>query len=373
MAKHKQFPEKERVGGLVFAIFMVLYAIVFIAAASLILNWFWGCMEGYELSRPKVTIRNYMDQLTDEHILQCAAPLIDQIDHNIQSEEECRATVLAVLEKDLSYAKKTSECTDTRQVYVLRCGSQVIGSFTIVAGAADEYGFSPWTVAEESFDFSFLLGTPVNVTAPENYPVYVNGVRLSSAYITDEESIPYDVFEEFYDDYTLPSFKKVTYEAGPFLGQFEMTVTDPEGNPFTLDENTDLNAFVDNCTETEQKNLTAFVEKFIHRYVVFTGCANDARFTNYYSLCELIVLGSDFDSRLKNALDGLQFAQSRGDRVDSITIHHMVNIGNGQYLVDLTYLVSTTGLEGVVQTTNNVKLIITQTATGPKTEVLISY
>lgn len=375
MAKFlKQAPvKKQKTGNLGFAIGLVVYAIVFIAAAAIFLNWFWGFIEGYELSRPKVTIQNYMDSLTDEHILSYADDLIAQIDHNIQSEEACKEVILDVLSDDITYARKSSECTDTKQLFMLRCGTQVIGSFTIEAGEADEYGFAPWNVTGEEFDFSFLLGTSVSVTAPENYPVYVNGVALDSSYITVEETVPYGVFEEFYDDFDLPKFKKVTYEAGPFLGQFEMSVTDPDGLPYTLDENTDLDAFVDNCTEAEIKELREFTEEFIRRYVIFTGCANDARFDNYANLVKLIVVGSDLDDRLKNALDGLQFAQSRGDKIAAITIHHFVNIGNGKYLVDLNYLVDTTGLAGVVQTSNNLKLIITETENGLKTESLVSY
>ena len=107
--------------------------------------------------------------------------------------------------------------------------------------------------------------------------------------------------------------------------------------------------------------------------MVFTGCANDDRYDNYYDLAKLIVLGSDLDKRLKDALDGLQYAQSKGDQIDTITIHHFIDLGDGKYLVDLNYLVNTTGLAGVVQTSNNLKLVITKTATGLKTEALYSY
>ncbi len=375
MAKHDRSTAvpKQKNGGLVFAICMVVYAIVFIAAAAIFLNWFWGFIEGYEFSRPKNTVRDYMAQLTDEHICASADELIAGIDHNIQSEEQCRAAVMKVLEQDVTYARKSSECTDTKQVYMLRCGAQVIGSFTITAGEADEYGFTPWTVTQESFDFSFLLGTSVSVTAPENYPVYINGVKLDSSYVTGEETIPYPVFKEFYKDYELPKFKKLTYEAGPFLGQFEFSVTDTGGQPFTLDENTNLDLFVNNCTTEEIQALDGFLDDFLYYYVQFTGCANDAAYSNYLNLANYIVLGSDFDSRLKSAMDGLQFAQSRGDKIAEVTKHNYIRITEDKYLVDLTYLVDTTGFAGVVQTSNNVKLVIVKTNFGLKTEAVITY
>ncbi len=352
---------------------LLIYTVVFVAAAAIFLNWFWGFIEGYELSRPQIAIDRYMEQLTPEQIADSSGELIAQIDHNIQSEEACKAAILDAMSGGITYARKSSECTDNKQVYVLRCGTQVIGSFTMVTGEADSYGFTPWDVTSQTFDFSFLLGDSVSVEAPEGYPVVINGVTLDSSYVTKTESVPYELFEEFYKKYELPEFKKLTYEAGPFLGQFEMQVTDPEGNPFVLDENTDINSFADNCTGEEVNELTEFANTFIEWYVIFTGCANDTAYANYLNLSRYIVPGSDLDERLKGALDGLQYAQSRGDTVAGITVHHFVNMGNDQYLVDLTYLVDTTGLAGVVQTTTNAKLVINRTKHGLKVESILTY
>ena len=375
MAKFLQeTPKKEKHGNLTFAIVMVVYAIVFVAAAALFLNWFWGFIDGYERSQTKVTIRSYMDQLTTDHILDTTTDLIAQVDHNLQSEEECRQLILDILSSEITYARKSSECTETKQVYILRCGTQVIGSFTISAGEPDEFGFAPWQVTNESFDFSFLLGQPMSITVPEGYRVHLNGNLLDDAYITGRENLPFPVLDELRRDYdALPEFTWLTYGVGPLLGEYELTATDPEGTPFVNDGTLDLDTFADNCTDQEVAELRKFSEEFIRRYVVFTGCANDDRYDNYYDLAKLIVLGSDLDKRLKDALDGLQYAQSKGDQIDTITIHHFIDLGDGKYLVDLNYLVNTTGLAGVVQTSNNLKLVITKTATGLKTEALYSY
>ena len=249
----------------------------------------------------------------------------------------------------------------------------MIGSFTITASQPDEYGFTPWQFAEDSFDMSFLLGQSVSATAPEGYPVYVNGVQLGSSYVTDQQTIPYAVFEEYYDDFELPSFTKVTYKAGPFLGDFPMEVKDLQGNPYVFDENVDINSFVDNCTEAEIQKLDTFINEFIDRYVVFTGSANKTRYDNYDRLVVYMVPDSMLATRMRDAIEGLHFAQSQGDKIVSITANHLVNIGDGRYLCDVTYLVDTTGREGVVQTTNNVKIIVVETTDGLKAESMTSY
>ena len=50
-----------------------------------------------------------------------------------------------------------------------------------------------------------------------------------------------------------------------------------------------------------------------------------------------------------------------------------MNLGGGNYFADLTYVVDTTGQKGVVQTTNNLKLIISRTDDGLKAADIASY
>lgn len=360
-------------GGKKLALAMGIYAVLFLILAAIGLSWFWGFIEAYEASRPKVAIDSYMNQVTKAYICDKSGDLIAQVDHNLQSEEDCRAYILDFLSGEITYAKKSSECTDTKQVYVLRTAGKVIGSFTMTTTGADEYGFTPWTVTEDSFDLSFLLGTSASIVAPKDYPVYANGVLLSGDYVTESEEIPFDVFEEFYGNYDLPVFTKLTYEAGPILGEVHLSVTDPDGASFTLDDNTDLNAFVDNCTQQEIDDIDGFTTEFIKRYVIFSGSVNDSRYANYDSLSQMMVKDSSFARRMWEAIEGLHYAQSQGDTITDIQIHHYVNMGDNRYLCDVTYLVDTKGWEGVVTTTNNAKIIILVTESGMKAETMISY
>lgn len=370
--KKKQQRKKRSLGWFIFG--MVLYAAVFLGAVGYGLKYLWIYLEAYENSRPYHAIDAYMEQLTKEYISQCAEDMIAQVDHNLQSEEECMQVVMDAIEGEITYARKASECTDTKQVYVVRCGELVVGSFAIEAGEADQYGFTPWSPTEDRYDLSHLLNeTIITATAPAGYPVYVNGVQLDESYIVREETTPYDVFEEFYDDYDLPSFTVVTYEAGPFMSEFQMEVTDPDGNPYVYDENLDINSLVDNCTEDEIDALDEFINEYIKRYVVFTGSANRSENSNYANLVELMVPTSTLSQRMKDAIDGLHWAQSKGDQIESITVNHYVNIGDNRYLCDVTYIVDTTGLEGVVQTTNNVKIIIVENDGTFLAEAMTSY
>lgn len=351
---------------------MVAYGIVFLAAVALLLTWLWGCMEAYEKTRPAVVRDNYLSLLTKEHICDLAAETYDAIDHRIQTVEECRAYILGDLSGEITCAKKSAESTQTQQVYALRCNGKNIGTFVMTAGSQDSYGFTSWQIDREQVDMSSLLGEKAVVRVPEGYTVMANGVTLDQSYITETEEVPYTVFSEFYENYDLPMLKMLTYEVEPVFGEITLEIRNLQGEEAVLGEDSAY-SFPDNCTQQQEEQLQTFVEEFLRRYVIFSGCANDARVSNYINVVAMVVDGSRLQTRMRDAIDGLQFAQSNGDKIASIDIHQMIDLGEGKYLCDVTYLVDTTGHKGVVQTSNNVKIIVTQTDSGLKAEAMTSY
>ena len=116
-----------------FAKGMLIYALVFLLITAVGLAFFWDYMKAYEASRPKTAVNAYMAHLTEEHICDLSQELIGQIDKNIQSEAQTRTYIMDAVDS-ISHAKKSKESTLSRQVYVLRSGSAVIGQFSIVQG-----------------------------------------------------------------------------------------------------------------------------------------------------------------------------------------------------------------------------------------------
>ena len=348
--------------GIGFPLFLAVYAVLFLGLTAFGLNWLWGCMEAYEASRPYLAIDSYMAKVDKEYILERNPELLTAVDPAIQSEEECRKIILNSLKGEIGYARKASACTEDRQVFVVRCGKQVVGSFSIVTTAADQYGFKPWTFEEESYDLSYLMGTEtVTISAPEGYPVYVNGVLLDESYIIETTSEEFAAYGDYYKKYDLPLFVMHTYEVGPFLGEtIQPEVYDLEGQSFVYDETFDPNVLLPQLDSALQLELESFGEDFLEVYVIFAGCANDAREINYKRVMEYVVKDSNLAQRMFDALEGYQFAQSMGDKVAGIDIHHLLPLEEGKYLCDVTYMVDTTGHEGVVQTTTNCRIIIVE-------------
>ena len=354
-----------------FPLFMLLYAVVFLIAVAFGLQYFWGYMDAYEKSRPNHTLDTYTQQLSPEYICDASVGLIASIDHNVQSEESCRQVILDALQERLTCIKKPSECTEDKLVYVILCGTRVVGSMTMEAVGEPFMGFSTWAITGDSFDLSYLLTPAKSVTVPHDYQVWSGENLLTGAYIT-EDQIPYDDISEFYGQgYTLPYM--VTYEAGPFLGEVELTVTDPEGTPAVFDETTDMNAYIDNCTVSQKEELDSALHNFVYSYVDFISRKNNDSDGNYRKLSQYIVPKSDLQSRIIQAMKGLMWVTDRNASVESMDVNHYVDLGGGRYLCDITYTVNTRDISGSIQAVSGLKIIFLETDSGLKAESMLTY
>ncbi len=348
---------------------MLLYAVIFFIALGVGLRYFWDFIAAYEASRTENVIDAYVAQLTAEDIADGCDGLIAQVDRNLQTEEECRNVILNSLEDTITYAKKSSESTDTRMVYALRCGSKLVGQISLNAVEVDEFGFSRWEAGEAEFDLSFLLVEGISVTVPEDFGVLVNGKLLGEEYIVTRD-VHYEALETFYGDYQLPTM--VTYETGWSLGTVSLETVNAAGEPVVIDETTDYSTFLDNCSQADRDRLVKFSDAFLARYVAFTGTDRKYSENNYVKLLPYVVLGSDLHQRMAMALDGLGWAQSNGNTLVSIEYHAFTVTGEGKYICDATYVVDTNGREGVVRTTNHVKFVIVQLPGELRVETLTS-
>lgn len=353
-----------------FVIFMVLYIAAFCGAAYFGLTKLWDFMEAYEVSRPQKPVQAYMNQLTPEHICDLSGDVIAQIDHNIQSEEECRKILMEAVSGPISYARNIKESTDEKTVYMLLCGGKTIGSFTTTAQAADEYGLSIWEVTEEEFDLSYLIGEPMTVSAPSNYTVLINGQALSSDYLTGEKEL-YPLLDPYYEDYPELPYS-VSYTAGPFLGELGCTVTDPEGNAVTIDDDTDWNLFACTCTADETAQINDLLQKFVENYVAYTA-SKETRYARYHDAVVYALPGSNLAVRMRYALDGLKYNRIRSAELQAITVHYLVPLDDTHYLCDITYETLVDKGEGKYNEINNVRLGVVKTDDGLKVESMTNY
>ncbi len=354
--------------GLKLTIAMSVYALVFVCVAYFGFSWFWDYIEAYENSRPSHTIESYMAQLDAQDVIDGSQDLIGSIDHNIQSEDACREVITKAVSGGISYARKLNECTDTSTVYMLLSGGKTIGKVTLTAQAADEFGFTPWVVTGDSFDMSFLIGQGTSVTVPHNFSVYVNGTALSGDYIT-ETGLQYALLKDHYDTYELPYM--VTYEVAPILGDLEVSITDPQGDPVTEEIWADEATFLSTCTQEQLDGLHAFSKDFILAYVNYTTNSNGSRHENYAKIKPYLVPDSPLYRRIEKALDGLAWVTNRYAELISVELDQCIPTLDGRFICDITYRAKAIDITyDKVEHTYTVQLILTQTETGYLAEAM---
>lgn len=349
---------------------MLIYAVVFLLLGTAGLAVLWKYMEAYEQSRPKHTVSAYVDSLTPDVICGGAEAFLSTLDTGVQSREESLQVIRASLTETLKAEKDAPKSDESEQYYHLYCGRQRIGDFRIRIQGEARFGFPQWSVEQTNFDFSHLMGQPLSVTVPDGFAVTANENRLNSDYIT-EKGIHYPCFEEFYESYDLPTM--VTYTLTGYLGEAELSVQDPNGTAIPLETLQDDPFPARNYTDDEQEQITALLEDFLTRYIRFSGSSKTTARGNLSSLNKLLVPNGALAKRLASALDGLQFGQSILDKLVETEVHHILRFGEDHYFCDVTYLVDTTGKKGVVQTTNHMRLILTEISGKLYVEAISSY
>ena len=365
MAKRKKRSSSGR-----FVLGMLIYALLFLLVVAVGLRFFWSYLEAYENSRPKNTMEEYITSFDAEHIHRVAADFVSTLDHHVQTEEESYAYIAAAMEGKLSYAKLSSESTEDKTTYIISLDGRKLGRVVLTKQADPVLGFSPWTVAEEELDFTWLLSSR-EITVPDTWKVSCNGNVLDASYLTGEKT-PYAILREFYDDgFSLPYM--VTYQVDSFVGQVELALTDEDGQPVELTEGDSEALFTDNCSDSVKAEITRITERFVQDYVRFMSDTEGYAYDNYLRLHELVIEGSDLDDRLLNTIPSLVYASSRGDDIVSITLNDSMDLGNSYYYADTTFLVDTEGQKGIVQTTNNMKLLISRTDGEMKVAAIESY
>lgn len=361
--------KRKRVFSVPFKLFLFLYMVLLGTGIYFGLRYLNDYLDAYERTRPLTALNSYMERLDAAHLRQSASDFFDRLDTNVCPEEISLPAMWRQVEGCTpvrSYGEGIDSATE--QVYSLKKDGETRGRVTLTPGGESIMGLTPWVVSEEVFFLdSFLL--EAELTVPDDCTVTCNGVTLGEEYITQSD-IHYALLEEFYGEYDFPS--RVTYQVKNCVGQLELEVRNAEGQ--VMDEaSLTEEAYTDNCTGEEKAQAEAFIKKYVPLYVRFLSGRQGGK-SVYNDLIKLVVPDSDLRSRLSQALDGLAWASSAKDEVESIAVNDLMNIGEGRYVCSFTYQVNTTNKRGqTTLTTSNAKLLLVSTDKGLLASELISF
>ncbi len=383
--------KKKKRGSAGYTIFLALYIIAVLAVAFFVLKKVWVLAEEYENSRISYVIDSYVEDLS-RNLDSSFAGTVAAMEHPMQTDEECIAVAKKMLGSGITYERYKSADEGRRVIYRLKCESGVFGEVELyrdpsklpddlqtldkleklgetdfvqgISTLAELFSFTkwftrdeltPWSVGETRFYFDGLYSS-IQVTVPKTYPVLINGHPLGPEYII-EDNIHYNVLEKYYNDYSgLPV--KVTYSFDKIIGNMEPEIFDEEGNVFVIDSEQDDSQFIKSCSDSEMDRLRSFSENFLKNYVSYTSGAykNEVEY-GYGRLRPYIKTGSDIDTRMIAAQDGIYYAHSPAT-MTSAWLTNAIRLADGVYICDVGYAANSQTPRGYEEVSVEMKLII---------------
>ena len=321
-----------------FALGMIVYALTFIVFLAIGLRIFWGMIDSYEKSQPSHAIDRYIQSFDSEHIRALSSEFVSTLDHRLQSEEDSYALIESLFKGELRYSKKSAESTDDRLVFAILSENRLLG--TMALNRRGSGSDTVWEVSDEHFEFSDLLSGR-EILAPAEWTVLCNGNALGDEFIT-ETGIRYPSMEEAYDyGFSLPTL--VRYEIGNYIGDVTISAQDAEGNEAQLQPDPVAYTLSDRCTADQRDRMDDFTRRFLPLYIAFMSNTNHNAYDNYARVHPYLLPGSDLESRFYNAIVGQTWSHSQGDVLHDVVVNGVFEIGEGKYLIDVDYMVDTTG------------------------------
>ena len=370
---------RKKRGTVAYTVVLTLYTLALVVAACYGLTLVWNYAEAYEKARPENTMDAYIDSLSRNLWNDSVAETIAAMPHEVQTDQEFRELVKAMLDDELSYSRLPGGAEGESSVsYKLLCGGKDFGKVTLIRDPSVKAKKSAinipligdvlseqasWIVGKEEFDFNGLYSS-VEVTVPETYSVSLNGVKLGEEYIV-ERDIPYDVLEDYYAQYPkLP--KKVKYRFDNVFGHLTPEIFDEKGEPAVIDETKDDSQYIHPVDEAVLSRMRDFATPFADAYLSYSAGVSDPMYS-YSKLAPYIQLEGDLDLRLKQAMDGMgNWGHTTSYRFDSCELKQATDVGDGYYILEINAVTTTTfpnhGVDGVVTDNNGLTVIVHDTA-----------
>lgn len=321
----------------------LLVLVLLLSAALFILRDFLSC---YEASRPVRALERYEAMLQEAPTEACRDGLAG-LDTKLESEEEALAWLQPRLQ-DAQLREDLAESSEGRKLYRVLMDGQVCGSVTLVQQEAGRFGFAPWEIGEERYDFSPWLHT-LSITVPAEYQVRLGTQTLGREYIV-ERALPFEALGECYELYDdLPT--KTRYETGALLGEYALEAVDARQKP-VAPEMLEDDRYLDNCSAEEKERLTAYAEAFVPAYVQYTSAL-----VGLPTLSALIRNDSALYQRLRSvAADG--FWRATYTNLLSTEVDRTVNLGNGRWMMDLHYETESESYSGLVALEYHLRFVL---------------
>ena len=328
---------------------LLLYLLILallLAAALFVFRDFLAC---YEATRPARALEAYQSELREGAPAERFRGGLAGLDTALQSEDEALQFVSARL-KDARIAEDVTRSGDEERVYRVLLEGTACGEVRFRQQEPGRYGFAPWALSAESYDFSPWFYR-LSVTVPSDYRISCGGTVLDDAYLA-ETGIRYQLLGSAYDTVEgLPTL--VRYETGPLLCEAALQVCDASGRVLTPEEQNE-NRYLDTCSPEQKETTQRFAEDFISAYVRFTSVKMD-----FGTLKAMVVPGSSIDRRLNQAVGESWWSGAGRCTLLETRVNYCLDLGD-RLLLDVSYETETQELADLVHDVYNARFVLTE-------------
>lgn len=328
-------------------------------------------------ARSELAVENYIAGLSEEYIADRLGGLYAQADSLLQSREEFCALISAEIRGGIGY--KVSFTSAEKRTYALYLKTaeadgrhRQIGEVIIEPGGTPTYGYTPWVVTGEHFDMGYLLTPSQEITAPSGCSLWVNGKRLGQEYVT-QSGIGYPALDPLKSLTPAPELPTLTtYRFGPFLGDVEVQLLDAAGNPVSIPESGDWNAYLPEYPQAEAQQVQNLVAEYIEKYVTL-GSSKRNRDAHYEAVLAYIVPGGPLEQRLDNMRGGAQWADEYPDEFVRVAFNRLIPLDDGRCVCDITYVVNVIGDKESSQEITHCQIVLLPVDGTLKVESMVNY
>lgn len=322
-----------------FLIFMIVYSLLILTAGGFGLEYLHDTLDDYESSLPKHVLSAYTEQLHSGNVPDALFTTLSKIDTNVQTIEDSMAFMKEKLRSAVLY-KAVNESTETREVYSIRNGDDVIGKAVMTQTGKSEHGFSLWEITDTELNFDCYLNR-AEITVPSEFRVEMNGKAIPRDHITDSR-VRYSALASFYSAYPeLPTM--VTYTTGDVLGEISFSVYN-SGNKLLSEDELNETLYLNSMYPAGNRNeLTEYIGEFVERYAEYTSNAGGYTSMLYSRLKELVMPESDLHNRIRMAFDAMNYIDCRECTVSDENLLIAIEPVPGLYFADVEYTTTVIG------------------------------
>lgn len=206
---------------------------IFIAAIAAGLYVFWNFLADYEKTRPVNIIEDFVENIRNGD----DALLLESVSFTPTEFEQADVYAEQYKEKlkgELAFYAMPDKSTDENPVYKIKADNKQIAVVTLAqTGEKSSFGFPGYRVDK----IETLAAQPlpdVQIIAPDNSVVYVNGVAVSDGYAVSEAEITQS---QFFHGYIDKAPVMVTYKIGGLLTEPEITAEAFDGTALERGDN----------------------------------------------------------------------------------------------------------------------------------------